>query len=36
MLDESVLLDLFKKNEMVYPMISKTGTLEEDKEIIVY
>ena len=26
-LDESVLLDLFKKNETVYPMISETGTV---------
>ena len=34
-LDESVLLDLLQKNEMVYPMSSKTGTLEEDKEVIV-
>ena len=35
-LDESVLLDLLQKNEMVYPMISETGTVEEDKEIIVF
>jgi hypothetical protein len=35
-LDESVLLDLLQKNEMVYPMISKKGTVEEDKEIIVF
>jgi hypothetical protein len=35
-LDESVLLDLLQKNEIVYPMISETGTVEKDKEIIVF